>query len=383
MVDDHAYIQDERVLERLPEINKLFVQGGLRFLHMYNEDPLCCPARANFLTGQHTLRNKVITNDGDLMNARKTIAVALQRAGYHTYMVGKYLNQYDGPRNVVGWDHITMFYRNYDKLVSLSPERIRNAPEGKPVFAWLSSTAPHKSGNSYHPYVPEKYRGASQCKGISPYKPPTYRVWKSKKPWPKHMPYWPNGWKLRKICESMIPVDKMLGEVVKAQKSRGRSAYYIFMSDNGMAWGQKGYPAKHVPLSTRLPFYVAGPGIQPGSTTSKLTSIIDIAPTIAQIGNAKMPWVDGKSFLPLLKGQSFPGRQCMLEYFWHVKFKWAAVRCKDWHYIRWIYPNGKVKKELYHIKSDPWEKRNLVKKRPVLVRQMNAKLNRKIKNARS
>ena len=71
----------------------------MRFRQMYNETPLCCPARATFLTGRHTFHHGVTRNDGDLLDASTTVAVALHAAGYHTIQAGKYLNGYTGDRS--------------------------------------------------------------------------------------------------------------------------------------------------------------------------------------------------------------------------------------------------------------------------------------------
>ena len=68
MVDDLGYLPDDRVLERLPNIKGLWLDGGLRFTRMFDETPLCCPARATLLSGQHTLHHGVTLNDGDLFD---------------------------------------------------------------------------------------------------------------------------------------------------------------------------------------------------------------------------------------------------------------------------------------------------------------------------
>ena len=92
MVDDLGYMPDERVLERLPSI-QLWLDGGLRFTGMYDETPLCCPARSNFLTGLHTWHHGITKNNGNRLDVSHTIAVALHEAGYHTLMAGNYLNK--------------------------------------------------------------------------------------------------------------------------------------------------------------------------------------------------------------------------------------------------------------------------------------------------
>jgi arylsulfatase A-like enzyme len=365
------------VLKRLPNIRKLFITQGLTFTRMYNEDPLCCPARANFLTGQHTLTNRVVRNDGDLLNPRRTIALALQGSGYHTMMVGKYLNRYDGPTHPVGWDQIVMQYRNADRVINLATQWLKAAPADRPVFAWLSSTAPHHAKRSFHPSVPLRDRGAEECRGIRPFKPPSYRL-RPRSGFPRTMPAWPRGWKLVPICEALLSVDRLVESVVAAQDTRGRPAYFLFMSDNGMAWGQKGTAGKGVPEATRLPFHVSGPGIARGTSTGALHSIIDIAPTLAAIADVPLPWADGTSFLPLLKGATAAGRKKMLEIYPISRHPWAALRLPGWRYIRW----RSGRRELYDLQRDPWELRNLAGARRAKTRELDRQLTSAVNRSR-
>ena len=60
MVDDLGYLQDDRVLERLPNIRELWLEGGLRFERMYDQTPLCSPSRVSMLTGKNTLDHGVV-----------------------------------------------------------------------------------------------------------------------------------------------------------------------------------------------------------------------------------------------------------------------------------------------------------------------------------
>ena len=159
------------------------------------------------------------------------------------------------------------------------------------------------------------------------------------------MPDWPDGWKLVDVCESLLVVDRMVGDLVKEQAKRDRPAYFVFLSDNGMAWGQHGDPFKRVPWSTQMPFYVNGPGVEPGDSED-LLSIIDVPVTIADIAGGRMPWADGRSFLDLLNGEG-SGLDEML----HVQFGiWNGVRTLDRYYVRW--DDGT--QELYAYRDDPW-----------------------------
>ena len=241
---------------------------------------------------------------------------------------------------------------------------------------FLSLVAPHpcksEGKQCYLPDVMPRDDGAKACKGIEKFKPPTYSTTVNPRE-VRGMPAWRSGWRLRSFCESMRVVDRTVRQLVKAQAERGRPAYFIFTADNGMAWGQKGFSLKHTPPSTRTPFYVAGPGIEPG-TTDALTSKIDIAPTLAQIADADVPWADGSSFMALLQGEPFAGRDELLQVMPRSNPKsyegWNALRTPAWRFVRWRSGD----EELYDLVADPWETTDLAAREPELATTMRMRL---------
>ena len=104
----------------MPHVRALLQQGGTTFTNFNAPYPLCGPARAALLTGQLVQNHRVLSNfksnDGgyyqlrDLpgkLNENNTLAPWLQRAGYRTGFVGKYLNEYGTTDRTVipkGWD---------------------------------------------------------------------------------------------------------------------------------------------------------------------------------------------------------------------------------------------------------------------------------------
>lgn len=95
----------------MPRLQKIF-EGGTKFTHYFAATPLCCPGRTTLLTGRYTHNHGVLQNgdveDGDPQNRapgaqdfanngneQRIVARWLQKAGYRTAMLGKYLNGYD------------------------------------------------------------------------------------------------------------------------------------------------------------------------------------------------------------------------------------------------------------------------------------------------
>jgi arylsulfatase A-like enzyme len=85
-------------LRFMPAVRRLLVRPGLNFRNSFSPDPLCCPARASFLTGQAAHNHGVLSHINPFgfgaFNDRRTLATALRAGGYQTGFVGKYLNEY-------------------------------------------------------------------------------------------------------------------------------------------------------------------------------------------------------------------------------------------------------------------------------------------------
>ncbi len=395
MADDLGYVTDDRVLSQLPNIRELWLEGGLRLERMYDQTPLCSPSRASLLTGKDTLAHGVERNDPRPLDDTETLAVALDEAGYHTAMAGKYLNRYDGSIVPPGWDEALMlrseakasFWRDGrpvsyrgrfsdDVIREEAVRQVREAPGDQPLLSWVSLGAPHvceaTGEQCYTPEIMRRDQGAEACASLAPFKPPSYTTSTNPRE-VRAMPPWPRGWRLREVCESLLVVDRTVGQLAAAQADRERPALFVLMSDNGMSWGQKGFSLKHTPPATRAPFYAAGTGVPAGSSEA-LLSKIDIAPTLAEAAGVDLAWADGASFLPLLRGEPFGGREELLEVMPgsdEVGYVgWSAVRMPDARFIRW--DDGK--RELYDLAADPWELENLAKAEPEWAAQMETRL---------
>lgn len=391
MVDDLAAI-DDRILERLPNIKSLFLDSGMSFEKFYGEDPLCCPARATFLTGQHVRNHRVIRNDVRLLDPSRTIATALKKAGYWTILTGKYLNGAEqlSDRTPPGWERVAMLmgaewaysvrhdrsawtingqpvvldqYQDRANL-DISVAEVQQAPGDRPLFLWTNPRAPHWGTSNrvpWQPAVEPRYAHDGRCSDIEPWRPPSYDYARQ-----------PGGFPLDDICRSLLTVDEGVAALRSAVSARGRDAVWMLTSDNGMSWGAHGFPLKRNPWATKLPLFVAGPGIAHGASYV-LQSQIDLGPTLAELGGAVMPWADGRSFAGVLFGQP-GGREWMIEDQPHAGYtggrfhkRWRAVRTLRWHLIRYGDQNY-----LYDLNIDPWELNNVVTENPAVFRRLRS-----------
>ncbi len=112
-----------------------------------------------------------------------------------------------------------------------------------------------------------------------------------------------------KRVRAVQALDEAVASMVAQMKADGTydNTYIIFTSDNGFHQGQHRMPGgKNTPYNTdiHLPLIIEGPGIQPGSVSNEAVSDIDLAPTIAQLTGAHVPYhTDGRSLVPLLMGK--------------------------------------------------------------------------------
>ena len=92
-------------LRFMPSVRRLLVAKGLTFRNSFSPYPLCCPARASFLTGRYAHNHRVFSHASpygfQAFNDRATLATALRASGYQTGFIGKYLNGYGAQRSKV------------------------------------------------------------------------------------------------------------------------------------------------------------------------------------------------------------------------------------------------------------------------------------------
>ena len=92
-------------LRYMPNVRRLIAGRGLTFRNSFSPFPLCCPARASFLTGRFPHNHHVFSHvkpwGFKAFDDHATLATTLHRAGYNTGFVGKYLNGYGADRSLV------------------------------------------------------------------------------------------------------------------------------------------------------------------------------------------------------------------------------------------------------------------------------------------
>ncbi len=202
----------------------------------------------------------------------------------------------------------------------------------------------------------------------------------------------------------VMEVDWSVGQILDTLKLTGvdDNTLVIFTSDNGPWLSYGDHAGSAAPLREgkgtmleggyRVSSLMRWPGkIPPGTTCDELCSTIDIFPTVARLIDAKLPDhpIDGKDIRPLMFGE--PDAQSPHEafYCYYGGGQLQAVRDRRWklllpHRYRTLNgrPGGKdgipthyeqatiTQPELYDLKQDPGETRDVAAEHPEVVASM-------------
>jgi N-acetylglucosamine-6-sulfatase len=401
------------LLAYMPQVRRLAAEGT-SFANYIVTDTLCCPSRSSIYTGKFPHNTGVFTNsapDGGWAvfrqrgNERDTFGTALQRAGYRTAMLGKYMNGYQPASGHVppGWDQWAVggdAYRQYDYTLNengvpraygsdylthvltakASAFIEMSAGDRTPFFVEISTFAPHS------PFTPAP-QDVTAFPGLTAPRGPAFdRLPSSPPPWlagrpplaPDQLARIDDAY--RKRAQSVLSLDRMVGTLRETLRRTGadRDTVLVFSSDNGFHLGEHRLTVgKQTAFETdvRVPLIVAGPGVRAGATVTRTAENIDLRPTFEDLaGTPSPPEVDGRSLVPLLhsgmvdSGTPVSGwRTAALVEHRRPEFRfddpdrqkvipesYAALRTPDWTFVR--YASGAL--EFYDRRTDPHQLRN-------------------------
>lgn len=399
-----------------PNIDRL-ASGGMRFTNGYSACTVCSPSRAAILTGQYPARlhitdwikghqrpkAKLRVPDWTmyLPLEETTLAERLHAAGYATIHIGKwhlgdppYYPQHQGfDVNLGGtfMGHPGSYFFPYgtgerrvpleggaegeyltDRLAD-EAVRLIEANRHRPFFLYFAHYAVHTPLQAKPEWIEHYQRKLDEAVArgddFDGQQCPVYAA----------------------MIHSM---DEAVGRVTDAVErlELADRTIVIFTSDNGGLTlpGCKKKPVTHnIGLragkgsayegGVRVPLIVRWPGVtQPGSVSDTPVISNDLYPTIlemAGVPDAPDHIRDGESVVPILKNPTAP-RQSPL--FWHYPHyhpggatPYSAIRDGDWRLVH-FFEDDRV--ELYNLRDDPEERRDLAAKMPDRTRELQAKL---------
>jgi N-acetylglucosamine-6-sulfatase len=418
--DDHRYdalgFMKAQPWLQTPQLDRL-AQEGVHFKNAFVTTALCSPSRASILTGVYAHRHRIVDNNTAIPDGTVFFPSYLQKAGYKTGFFGKWHMGAETDEPKPGFDQWVSFrgqgtylpnanglnvngkkvpQKGYitDELTDYALNWLDSLPKEQQYFMYLSHKAVHSD------FVPaERHKG--HYKDAKFVYPPTMAA---DGEMAQHRPMWVQnqrnsfhgveytyhsdleiGEYYKRYAETLMAVDESVGRVLKALEARGEldSTLVIYMGDNGFAFGEHGLIDKRtsyeesmrVPLLARCPALFKG-----GQTVKQVVANLDIMPTVLSAAGAETPsGLDGKSWLPLAKGEPTEWRKELLyEYYWERNFPQTptqhALRTDRYKFIR--YQGIWDVDELYDLQEDPLESRNLIfsGKHAPIISQMRERL---------
>jgi len=337
-----------------PAIDSL-CRDGVRFTAAFTPSPITNTSHASILTGLLPSVHGVTDFAIPLAPAHATLAELLKTRGYHTAaFIGAVI--LDSKALAPGFDRGFDFYDNF-------PERPKNTPRwgrverrggevAEHAMRWLTA---HPAGPRFvwvHLYDPH-----------DPYEPPEPFL---------------HQYETQPYDGEIAYADSALGKFLGFLKQRGwyRAATVVVVGDHGEGLGEHNEDTHgiflydsttHVPLVVKLP-----EGAHAGQVVAEQVRTLDILPTLVSVAGADLPArVDGASLLPLLSGPKTKERPAFGETDYPLRFGWAPLRSLRAGGAKFI---EAPKPELYDLKQDPMEARNLYQPWDEKVKAFRARL---------
>jgi choline-sulfatase len=388
-----------------PNLDRLS-REGTQFDAAYCNCPLCVPSRMSFLSGLYPFKCDVL-NNGCILDSRiPTFPYLLGGAGYHTVLSGRM--HFVGPDQLHGFvERLVGDVRPYafyglERPFPTSPLPGELAHMEKPdplqtvgggstslldydkavteaTCQWLNTYSESENNppflmavgffNPHCPYIAspdlyEKYLSQisvdpltdDECEQLHPF----------------HQDY------LQKINIRGIPkenlnkaaaayyglvefLDQSIGQILNTleQTKLAKDTVIIYISDHGEMLGEHGrwHKGCFYEASSRVPFIIKIPGQQGGKIVSTPVFLVDLLPTLADLGRAEIPApVDGSSLLPLIFDPSAQIEKPVLVEYYDARNINRMARLGQW---KLNYYGRYDSYELFDLNADPKESNNI------------------------
>jgi len=397
---------------KTPNIDKLAAEG-VRFDNSFCTTSLCSPSRASILSGVYAHKHGVTNNFTEYPDSMESFPGVLQKAGYATAYVGKYHmgENNDQPRKGFDWfvthkgqgkyfdtewnlsgtkrEVIKGYYTTV--ATDLTLDWLKKQSADKPWCMFLGHKAPHSF------YTPEpKYEHTFDNVRV-PYPATAFQL-DDKPKWMKDRLYTWHGiygplFEWRKTFpddkpEAVKDFENMVhgywGTILSVDDSVARlrawleetkqldNTIIVFMGDNGLLEGEHGMVDKRTAheASLRIPIIVRYPTLtKQAKAIPQQVLTVDMAPSLLELCSAPaLSNIDGKSWVKLIQSGDTDWRTSWIyHYNYEKQFPYTpnvrALRTDGWKYIRYPHGDGSPDKhlaELYDLKNDPGETKNLI-----------------------
>ena len=401
-ITGHPFVQT-------PHIDRIGREGA-RFNNAFVTTPLCSPSRASYLTGQYAHTHGITDNTARDKRSHEltTFPRLLRDVGYITGFVGKWhMGTDDSPRpGFDKWVSVSGQGKYFDPEINVNGERKKITNDyvtdvftdyavdflkrdyGKPFCLVVAHKAVHpdleqRADGSLSDPSAGKFTPAERHKKLYDGKPierrPNVGPPQGKPALQQNIPGLPplsaktgtDDETIRNRLRMLAAVDESVQRILEILEDTKQldNTLIIFTSDQGYFYGEHGLSVeRRLPYeeSIRVPMLMRYPRlIKRGTQVNEMVLNIDVAPTLLELAGAQIPSdIQGRSMVPLFDGRTTPWRSSFLiEYFSDTVFPrmrnmgYQAVRTDGWKYIHYVDRDNAD--ELYDLKWDPYETRNL------------------------
>jgi len=373
---------------------------GMRFDNFYANCPVCSPTRAALLTGRYqdhvgvpgVIRTHPENSWGYLDTNAQLLPTLLKKAGYHTAIIGKWHLGLESPSTpnergfdyFHGWlgDMMDDYWQHRRHEINYMRENAKTIdPPGHAtdLFTQWSVDYINERSRSKQPFFLYLAYNAPHF----PVQPPADWLQRVKERKPGLPP------KRAELVALIEHLDDGIGKVLKALKTSGQyeNTLIIFTSDNG---GHLPSLANNGPTrdgkqsmyegGLRVPTAIAWPGkIKPGTVSPQVNLTMDLFPTLLEVAGVRSDRaIEGRSFLKTLLVETFQPEPNRPLYFTRREGGTDyggeciyALRLGEWKLVK---NKPYQPMELFNLKADPLETKDVIKENPKIYQQLNTLL---------
>jgi N-sulfoglucosamine sulfohydrolase len=305
---------------KTPNMQRL-ADSGMTFTQAYVASPTCAPSRAALLTGMMPARNGAEANHSRPKPEIKKWPAYFHDLGYEVVAFGKVSHyQHTGDYGFDYFAHDT-FHDHAGIAEAVQFLKDRDGHATRPLCLLVGSNWPHVPW----PDKPDGLDPAALPLPAGSVDTTQTRLWRAK------------------YAEAVVNADKDLGVIYDAaHKALRENLIFLFSSDHGAQWPFAKWNCYEA--GVRVPLIVSWPGIiKPNTRSEAMVSWVDFLPTLIHASGGTSPGtIDGRSFLPVLRGEKKDHRDRIFTTHtgdgqWNI-YPIRSLREGRWKYIRNLHP---------------------------------------------